>query len=128
MHPSDPRRPTWSLLQPTFVLSEVGGERISMRSCLTLGSQSPSHSYRCGWRLRGEPAQRRPMPPRGPQGHLQMLVEVVRRACTTQTHAIAWPTRPLPAHKFSNLGRDCGEGLHNAALCNHMAHKAVSKC
>ena len=99
----NPHRPTWSLLRLTFKLREVGGGHISMRPFLTLGSQSPSRSewYReasgefgedlhdadlCRRvahkaiskrerRMRGGSAQHRPMPPRGPQGRLQMSGE-----------------------------------------------------
>src|SRR6202789_197838 len=70
----------------------------------------------------GESAQRRPIPPRGPQGRLRMRVENAGRVCTTQTHTTAWPTRLSP-----NESGECGESLHNADPYHRVAHKAVSE-
>jgi hypothetical protein len=87
--------------------------------CRHLAHEAISKQERRMW---GRSARRRPMPPLGPRGHLQTRVENVGKVCTTQTYAATWPTRPSP-----NKSGECGEGLHDADLCRHLAHEAISK-
>src|SRR5882762_317296 len=119
MRPSNLQRPTWSPLQLTFVLREVGGECPAVQLMPNPGPTWPvSLANICIWRLWGGPAESRPIHPQGPQSHLRCRdcgedlqkagpythiahravsdVETVRRTRGKRDHTLTWPTRPSP--------------------------------